>query len=81
MNEERSTETYTSYVEQIASGDLLYDAGSSTRCSVTTQKGGMGREMTEQFKREGTYVCLWLIHVDVWQKLSQYCKVIILQLK
>ena len=41
----------------------------------------MGREMTGQFKREGTYVYLWLIHVNVWQKLSQYCKVIILQLK
>ena len=27
------------------------------------------------------YVYLWLIHIDVWQKLSQYCKVIILQLK
>ena len=29
----------------------------------------------------GTHVYLWLIHVDIWQKLSQYCKVIILQLK
>ena len=24
---------------------------------------------------------LWLIHVDVWQKPTQYCKTIILQLK
>ena len=24
---------------------------------------------------------LWLIHVDVWQKPTQYCKAIILQLK
>ena len=24
---------------------------------------------------------LWLIHVDVWQKSTQYCKAIILQLK
>ena len=29
----------------------------------------------------GTHVHPWLIHVDVWQKPSQYCKVIILQLK
>ena len=28
------------------------------------------------FKREGTYVYLWLIHVDVWQKPIQYCKAI-----
>ena len=34
-----------------------------------------------KFKREGTYVCVWLIHVDVWQKLTQYCKAVILQLK
>ena len=32
------------------------------------------------FRREGTHICLWLIHVDVWQRPSQYCKVIILQL-
>ena len=24
---------------------------------------------------------LWLIHVDVWQKATQHCKAIILQLK
>ena len=28
----------------------------------------------------GTHVCPWLIHVDVWQKPLQYCKVISLQL-
>ena len=28
-----------------------------------------------------TRVLLWLIHVSVWQKPSQNCKVIILQLK
>ena len=37
--------------------------------------------MTGRFKREGTYVYLWLIHVDVWQKSNQYCKATILQLK
>ena len=34
-----------------------------------------------KFKREGTYVYLWLIHVDIWQKPTQYYKVIILQLR
>ena len=33
------------------------------------------------FRREGTYIYLWLIHVDVWQRPTQYCKAIILQLK
>ena len=27
---------------------------------------GVGREV----KREGTYTCPWLIHVDIWQKLE-----------
>ena len=34
-----------------------------------------------RFKREGTCVCLWQMHVDVWQKSMQHCKAIILQLK
>ena len=43
--------------------------------------GGMGRETGERFKREGIYVYLWLIHVEVWQKTAKFCKEIILQLK
>ena len=44
-------------------------------------KWGAGEVLTEIciFRREGTHVCLWLSHVDVWQRPSQYCKVIILQ--
>ena len=41
----------------------------------------MGWKKEGGFRREGTYVYLWLIHVDVWQKPKQYCKAIILQLK
>ena len=41
----------------------------------------MGREVGGRFKREGTYAYLQLIHVDVWQKPTQYCNAIILQLK
>ena len=33
------------------------------------------------FKREGIYVSLGLIHIIVWQKPTQHCKAIILQLK
>ena len=36
--------------------------------------------MRGRFKREKTYVYLWLNH-DVWQKPTQYFKAIILQLK
>ena len=41
----------------------------------------MGWEVGGRFKKERIDVYLWLIHVDVWQKLTQYCKAIILQLK
>ena len=43
--------------------------------------GGLGRYLGGRFKNEGTYVYLWLIHVDIWQKPIQCCKAIILQLK
>ena len=36
--------------------------------------------MGRRFKREGTDVYLWLIHVDVWQKPTHY-EAIVLQLK
>ena len=41
----------------------------------------MGWDVGGRFKKEGTYVYLWLIRGDVWQKPTQYCKAIILQLK
>jgi len=49
-------------------GICCYDSGNSNWGSVATQRGGMGREEGGRFEREGTYVYLWLIHVDVWQK-------------
>ena len=41
----------------------------------------MGWEKGGGIKREGTYVYLWLIHVDIWQKPTQYCKESMIQLK
>ena len=41
----------------------------------------MERDMGGRFKRERTYVYLWLIHADVWQKPIQHRKAITLQLK
>ena len=40
--------------------------------------GGMGRDMGGEFRREGIYVYPWLIHVEVWQKMTKFCKFIIL---
>ena len=66
-------ETYTlPCVKQIASGNLLYDSGNANWGSVTTLEGQHG--VGGRFKKEGTDVYLWLIHVD--------CKAIkLLQLK
>ena len=48
-------------------------------CTGMSQRDGIGREVREGF-RMGKYVNLWLIHVNGWQNLLQYCKVISLQL-
>ena len=60
---------------QSAHTELILDFSISVKYSIYRQEVG-GR-----FKRKGTYVYLWLIHVDVWQKPTEYCKEIILQLK
>ena len=46
-----------------------------------TTWNGMRWEVGGRFGREGTHVYPWLIHVDVWQRQTQYGKAIILQLK
>ena len=82
MNRESRIETHKiPYIKEIAGGNLLYDAGSSTWCSVTVWRGGMGWEVRGRFKRERSHICLWLTRVEVWQKPAQHCKAIILQLK
>ena len=53
---------------KIVSGNLLYDSGNSNWGSVTTQRGGLAWEGDSRwrFKREGKYVYLRPMHVDVW---------------
>ena len=79
MNWKNNIETDTFPYVKITSFSLLYDAGTSNPvlCDNLEGQDGVGGK----FKKEGTYIHLWLIHVDVWQKPTQYCKVIILQLK
>ena len=38
---------------------------------------GDGREG----QKGGIYVYLWLIHIEVWQKTTKFCKAVIFQLK
>ena len=53
------------YVKYIANVNLLYVSGNTNRGSVSTQRGGMGKDMGGSFKSEGICVYLWLIHVEV----------------
>ena len=49
-------------------------------CAGMTQRDGMGGRWGGG-SGWGTHVHPWQIHVNVWQKPLQYCKVISLQLK
>ena len=55
--------------------------GAQGWCTGMTLRDGMGREVEGGGSGWGTHVHPWLIHVNVWQKPLQYCKVISLQLK
>ena len=42
---------------------------------MTTWRGGEGRKVGGEFRREGSHVCLWSIHADAWQRPSQFSSV------
>lgn len=54
--------------------------GTQIRVQLTTWRDGMGREGRE-VQEEGTHVYLWLIHNDIWQRPTQFCKAFIQRLK
>ena len=58
-------ETYITIYKIDSQREFSIGSGNSNRISVSTKRGGMGREMGGRFKREGIYVYLWLIHVEV----------------
>ena len=53
------------YIEEIAKGNLLYGSGNSNGGCVSIYRDGLGKELGGRFKKEGIYVYLWLIHVEV----------------
>jgi len=55
--------------------------GTQSLCSETTQEGWVGEGGGRGVQDGGTHVCPWLIHIDIWKKPPQYCKIISLQLK
>ena len=79
-NWESSTEAYTLPYVKLDSGNLLCGIRSSNLVLCDNLRGGMGWDVGRRL-REGPYIYLWMIHVDVGQKPTQYYKAIILQLK
>ena len=54
---------------KIASGNLLYDSGSSKPVLCDNLEGWDGVEGEREVLEGGDiYIHLWLIHVDIWQK-------------
>ena len=70
-----------SYVKRIASPGLMHDTGVLGAGALGRPRGMGWGGRWERGSRWGTHVHPWLIHVNVWQKPPQYCKVISLQLK
>ena len=66
-------------MKQITSPGWMHETSAQGWCTGKTQRDGMGRRQ-EGGSGWGTHVNPWLIHVNVWQKPLQYCKVISLQL-
>ena len=80
MFRENSIETnILSRVKQITSPGWMHESSAQGWCTGKTQRDVTGREAGAGIGM-GTHVNPWLIHVNVWQKPLQYCKVISLQL-
>ena len=60
---------------------LMHEVGHSKLVLQDNTEGWEGEGHGRGLQDEGTHVHPWLIHVDVWKKLPQYCKLINLQLK
>ena len=63
----------------MTSASSMYEAGHS-KLVLWDNPEGWGEGDRKEVQDLGTRVHPWLIHVDVWPKLPQYCKVISLKL-
>ena len=68
-------------LKQMTSANLMHEAGHPKLVLWENLEGWVGEGDGRGFRMGGTRVYLRPIHVDVWQKPSQYYKAIILQLK
>ena len=64
--------TYIPYVKQISSGSLIYDIGKPKPVLCEKLKDGVERE-DRGVSGGREHICLRPIHVDVWQRPSEYC--------
>ena len=62
---ESNMENTLPYVKQIANGNLLYDSGNTNGALYQPRAVRWGGRWEGGSKREGIYVYLWLIHVEV----------------
>ena len=65
----------------MTSPSSMHETGHSKLVHWDDPKGWDGKGGGRGVQDGGTHVHLWLIHVAVWQRPPQYCKVISLQLK
>ena len=68
-------------MQQVASPGSMHETGCSGLVHWDDPEGWHGEGGARGGSGWGTHVHPWLIHVNVWQKPLQYCKVISLQLK
>ena len=59
----------------------MHEAGHTKLALWDNLEGWGGEGWGSGVQDGGTHVNLWLIHVIVWQKKSQYCKVSIIKLQ
>ena len=59
----------------------MHETGHSKPAHWNYSEGWDGEGGRRGIQGWGTYAHLWLIHVNVWQKPLQYCKVTSLKLK
>ena len=65
----------------MTSPSLMHETGHSKPVYWDDPEGWDGGVGGREVWDRGPHVHPWLIHVNVWQKPQQYCKVISLQLK
>ena len=72
---------YITNVKQITSPGSMHETGCSGLVHWDDPERWDGEGDGRGASGQGTHINPWWIHVNVWQKRLQYCKVISLQLK